>query len=153
MATTTGAGGSARQDQIQHYSKLLDQKYPGNLSGENVTLAMAYIIYMNNHLQANPRAVYLTVLARLAAFGKIPDAIKKGIQGVGTGVGQEVTGAEQGLKNPLDFLSMLTSGNLWIRVAEGIVGLALIIVGLAELGQGTPIGKAATTIGKAAMIL
>jgi hypothetical protein len=38
-----------------------------------------------------------------------------------------------------DFLSRLTSGALWIRVAEVAVGLLLIAVGIAELTKAVPL--------------
>jgi hypothetical protein len=45
-----------------------------------------------------------------------------------------------------DFLSRLTSGALWVRVGEVLVGLLLIAVGVARLTDAVPI---ATTIAKA----
>ena len=64
------------------------------------------------------------------------------------------------LPNPLtgvnaigDFFGRLTEASTWIRVAEVIAGIGLIIIGLAKLAAGTPVGRAATRAGKAAMIL
>lgn len=52
-----------------------------------------------------------------------------------------------------DFLSRLTSGNTWLRVAEVLLGGGLIIVALAKLASGTAAGQAAKKAGKAALIL
>lgn len=48
-----------------------------------------------------------------------------------------------------DFLSRLTSPNLWLRVAEIALGLVLIAVGIAKLTDAIPLAtKAAKTAGK-----
>lgn len=46
----------------------------------------------------------------------------------------------------LGFLKGLTARQLWVRVAEGVLGLALLLVAVAELGKGTGIGKAAKAV-------
>jgi len=43
-------------------------------------------------------------------------------------------------------LKGLTARQLWVRVAEGVLGLALLLVAVAELGKGTAIGKAAKVV-------
>lgn len=48
-----------------------------------------------------------------------------------------------------DFYSLakgLTARQLWVRVAEGVLGLALLLVAVAELGKGTGIGKVAKAV-------
>jgi len=51
------------------------------------------------------------------------------------------------------FFGALTQKNTWIRVAEVLLGAALLIIGLAKLASGTEAGKAATKIAtKAALI-
>lgn len=52
-----------------------------------------------------------------------------------------------------DFFNKLGSASTWIRVAEVLLGLGLLIVGVAKLASGTPVGQAAQTAGKAAAIL
>lgn len=52
-----------------------------------------------------------------------------------------------------DFFSRLTQASTWIRVAEVLLGLALITVGLAHIASGTAAGRAALKAGKAAAIL
>ena len=52
-----------------------------------------------------------------------------------------------------DFFQRLSQANTWIRVGEVLLGLALIIIGLAKLAEGTPLGHAALKAGKAAALL
>ena len=80
--------------------------------------------------------------------------IPKLLKGVASGIGQ-IPGAPQlgGLSAIGDFFSKLGQANTWIRVAEVLLGLGLIIVGMAKLGSGTAAGKAALKAGKAAAIL
>jgi hypothetical protein len=47
------------------------------------------------------------------------------------------------------FLANLSSGNLWLRLAEGAIGLILLAIGLSTLLKGTPAGDAAGTVTKA----
>jgi hypothetical protein len=68
-------------------------------------------------------------------------------------VGQAGASAASGVSGVTDFLTRLTQGNTWIRVAEVLLGLGLIIVGLAKLASGTAAGRAAVKAGKAAAIL
>jgi hypothetical protein len=86
-----------------------------------------------------------------------------------SGVGKGATGAvpyndyiNAGLpgSNPLsglsaigDFFSRLTEASTWLRIAEAVLGIGLIIVGLAKLAGDSAIGRAATKAGKAALIL
>lgn len=54
-----------------------------------------------------------------------------------------------------DFLSRLTSANLWIRVGEVVAGLILLGIGLNAMLKGKPlqvVTGAAGTVGKAAML-
>lgn len=62
-------------------------------------------------------------------------------------------GSVPGLSAIGDFFGRLAQASTWIRVAEVILGAGLIIVSLARLAAGTPVGQAAAKAGKAAMIL
>lgn len=64
-----------------------------------------------------------------------------------------VQGSLPGLAGIGDFFSRLSEGSTWIRVAEVIVGIGLIIAGLATVAKGTPIGQAAATAAKGAALL
>src|SRR6185312_5394892 len=61
---------------------------------------------------------------------------------VAQGAGTVASGAT----DYLGFLKGLTARELWVRVAEGVLGLALLLVAVAELGKGTGIGKAAKAV-------
>jgi hypothetical protein len=78
--------------------------------------------------------------------------------------GAAATGAENAYKtlvsNPLDFLrniaaffDKLSQASTWLRIAEFLLGAGLIIVGLAKLTAGTPVGKAAGNAAKAAALI
>jgi hypothetical protein len=45
-------------------------------------------------------------------------------------------------RNPTDFLNALSSRNTLMRLAEGALGILLIIAGIAKLADGTPVGSA-----------
>lgn len=62
-------------------------------------------------------------------------------------------GLGAGLADIGKFFHLLTEGSTWIRIAEAMLGLGLIIVGLAKLASGTAAGRAAARVGKAAAIL
>jgi hypothetical protein len=54
-----------------------------------------------------------------------------------------------GVKEIGEFFNALTQGNTWIRVGEGALGLLLLVVGVAAITRGTPIGSAIRTGAKA----
>lgn len=57
-------------------------------------------------------------------------------------VGKTVVGSVEGANTSLGFLQGLFTRANTIRLAEGILGVALILVAVAELGKGTAIGNA-----------
>lgn len=63
-----------------------------------------------------------------------------------------VTGALSNLAKSFSITGGPTSQNFWIRAAEFILGIGLIVVGLAHIASGTPVGQAAQTIAKAAKL-
>lgn len=81
-------------------------------------------------------------------------AVPKFLTGTARGIGQ-VPGAKtlSGLAAIGNFFNELGQANTWIRFAQVLLGLGLIIVGLAKLASGTAAGKAAIRAGKAAAIL
>ena len=54
----------------------------------------------------------------------------------------DLVNALQNAKSPLDFAKGLFTRHNAIRLAEGILGLVLVLVAVAELGKGTAIGNA-----------
>lgn len=80
-------------------------------------------------------------------------------QELGTGIGKAVgiaggvvTGVPAAAAKGAEKLSWqsiyseLTSRQLWIRVAEGVLGVLLIAIAVAEIGKGTPVGKLAKKV-------
>lgn len=57
------------------------------------------------------------------------------------GLGTQVTSAAKAT-GVSQFLGDLTSRNTLMRIGEGALGVALIIVGVAKLADGTPLGSA-----------
>jgi hypothetical protein len=51
------------------------------------------------------------------------------------------------------FLQSLTARSLWVRIAEGIIGGALIIIAVSKLAGDTSVGRAATKAGKVVRLL
>ena len=149
-STTTS---QADQKQIDHYASLLDKKYPGNLSGESVTLADDYRVYMAAHPEKNPKTVYDTIIYRLKMLGQVPKTIGDAIGAVGTATGQIGKGTVKGLNIPKDILGGLDLGSMMLRVGEVILGIVLIGVGIAKLtGADNVVSKAALSAGKLAML-
>jgi hypothetical protein len=68
-------------------------------------------------------------------------------------VGKAVGNPLSGLAAIGNFFNLLTQRQTLIRIAEGVIGLGLIVVGLAKLAEGTPIGKAAGTVARTARIM
>lgn len=67
---------------------------------------------------------------------------------VGTGVSNAVTQETglTGLASIGDFFGRLTEANTWIRALELILGVGLVIVGIAHAAAGTPAGRAAKRV-------
>lgn len=74
-------------------------------------------------------------------------------QGLGTAGNFAIQGASGAASAGQAFYSLLTGGSFWIRVFEGALGVALVVIAVAKLASGTPAGKAAMRVGKAAAIL
>jgi hypothetical protein len=76
----------------------------------------------------------------LAGVTAAPGVLQPGEVAAGAGT------AANAAPSVTDFLKGLTSRQLWVRLAEGVLGVALILVAVAELGKGTAIGKAAKAV-------
>jgi hypothetical protein len=93
-------------------------------------------------------------------MGPYPDkaAANAAVQAGGPAGTPPVTGPAPSL-NPLsgiaavgDFFGRLSQANTWIRVAEVLLGAALLIIGLAKLASGTQVGHAAAGLAKKAAL-
>lgn len=69
---------------------------------------------------------------------------------------QEATGSATGLAGLSsigDFFGRLTEGATWIRVLEMLLGVGLVMVGLAHAASGTPAGRTARRVATKAALL
>ncbi len=143
----------------ESYFQALFTKQWGSAAGA------AYAAYNKANPQNTPYVNAQYFLDLVVAQG-LDNAIQTAISTSGTALGAIPGAAAQGARNaardlnPLtginaigDFFNRLTKSNTWIRVAEVLLGLGLIVVGLAKIASGSPVGKAALKAGKAAAIL
>jgi hypothetical protein len=125
-----------------------------------------YVNAVTGTIQRQSNAALAAGLHAAGFLGPYTWAEAKGIAaGIGaTGAnnpgGAGATPTPTTLGNPLsgiaavgDFFQRLTQGATWIRVGEVLLGVALIIVGIAKLAIDTPAGKAALAIGSKAALL
>lgn len=145
-APAATAGGQAYT--LQQYAAQFDAKFPGRGAG-NAFLAYAAA---NPNLTAKQAS---SAFALMIAVEGLDKAIAAALAGSASLIGK--ADKIQGL-NPFQgwltgFLGNLTNAHTWERVAQVILGLGLIIVGLAKLASGTAVGKAAMKAGKAVKIL
>jgi hypothetical protein len=155
----------------------IDSKYPGggqqfiDWIRNNNTVPPPYKLNLNSRTfgpggfgSNNTAYAWFTTWFAQEVVGKgIATNLGKGIQGGAQLIPKALKGAAKGigdipgrniLTNPLEALgSFLTQRSLWIRVAEGILGGALVIVAVSKLGGESKIGRAATKAGKAAFLL
>lgn len=122
------------------------QTYTENLSGvdEKVLSGLGIHGYATEaQAQANPQSMN-DIQASLGGAN-----VLAGVSGSATNIptpGTVATGAgavASTAPDYLGFLKGLTSRELWVRIAEGVLGLALVLVAVAELSKGTPVGKIA----------
>lgn len=156
-AAPTGAGSFVSlNDQSESYYQAIFTQHWGAAAGK------AYAAYN----AANPSNTPYTN-AKLFEASVFAQGLAKAIAQAGGVVAQVPGAAAKGAANavstltsPLsgiaaigDFFQRLTQASTWIRAAEVLLGLGLIIVGLAELAKGTSVGRAAAKAGKAAALL
>jgi len=146
---------SRRQAQINANAITLDKQFAGLNRGRiGGGWGGDYIRYMAFHPNLDPNEVFYAVETALRnaelGLAAIPKTIGEAVGAVGKGTGQIVKGTGEGLKfaNPLQFLSLLTSRNLWFRVAEVTIGGTLVAVAVAHIFSNTETGKAAISVAK-----
>lgn len=66
--------------------------------------------------------------------------------GATTAAKKAAQGATYGLSDIGKFFANAGSRELWTRIAEGVIGVMLIIVVVARVGEGTPVGKLAKKV-------
>jgi hypothetical protein len=97
-------------------------------------------------------ATWLTGNALSTNLGTVTNALAKVPQAVATAAEKlpNVSNPLDFLSNIADFFSRLTQANTWLRLAEFVLGGALILVGVAHMAKGTPAGTAAAKAVKTA---
>lgn len=124
----------------------LDKKLLGNYTGK-VTVGGR-----SGYLRAGP----FTTKADVDAY------LKVGAQSTGTGIpglninpqgGFSVSNPLAGLSDIANFFDKLGQAHTWLRVAEVLLGLGLIAIGIAKMTNAVPIAtKAAKTLGAVAVL-
>lgn len=128
----------------EHYALLLEQQYPGWLSGEHRSLADAFIAYMKKHPNANPKTVYDTTVRQLNVIAHLGQTIGGQIATGATIIG--IAGPAAGIgvaKAAQDITHGFNLGNILMRIGEIVLGVVLIGVGVAKLtGAANVVSKA-----------
>jgi hypothetical protein len=114
------------------------------------------------HVTNGPEAVALEAtgwkafptLAAAQAFAS-QNPLKR-VGGAATGPAASAVSAARKVAAPFidlgQFLGNLANANLWVRVGQVVLGLALLTVGLAKLIEGTSVGDKAAGVAKFAML-
>lgn len=119
---------------VAHYALLLDEQFPGWLTGEHRSLSDAYIAYMQHHPGADPKKVYETTVRQLAVIAGLGQTIGGAIGTGATIIGKAGPAAGVGVaKASQDIFHGLNLGGLLMRVGEVVLGIVLIGVGLAKI--------------------
>ena len=133
---------------VSYYQSLIAGKY-GTAAGN------AYVAYAKGHPNLTPEQSGNNFLELILVEG-LDSAIQSGVNtGVAVDTGT-VAGAAKGAENAVNTLSpqqwldklgkLLTSRGTWVRLAEGVLGIALVLVAVAELGKGTQVGNLAKKV-------
>jgi len=144
----------------------IDQVYQAAISKGDTQLAQDWLVFANEFWPQHPTYSVQQVLDAFLAV-EVGKGLGKGISNVGTLVGSGVPNAAAKaaeslpkVSNPLtaiaDFFGALSQANTWIRVAEVVLGVVLLGVGLAHLtGTSNAISKVvgATPVGRVGKVL
>ena len=118
---------------VEHYALLLDQEFPGYLSGDKTkTMADLYIEYMQKHPKADAKKVYETTVSQLHAIAKLPGIIAGQIAVGATIIGDAGPAAGIGVNKAAQGIGVPGQGdwtNLVTRLAEFGIGAILLIIG------------------------
>jgi len=135
----TPSGGTTRT--VAQWAAYFDSKLPGKNAGKG------YTDYAAAHpgLTAGQSAVAFDLQISLKGVGK---AVSDAVSGLSkfTTAGAVAVGKATKPFSVNSFLGALTSRGLWIRIAEGSLGILLILVSVAKLAEGTQIGKLAKKV-------
>lgn len=103
----------------------------------NLSAAQAYTAWLLTSVGLTlPAAIAKSVIAGSAAAANL------GVKGAAdTGAAAGKVGSLPGISSVIDFLKDLSSRNTLQRLAEGTLGLVLILVGVSKLADGTAVGS------------
>jgi hypothetical protein len=129
---------------VAHYALLLDQKYPGWLSGENQSLSDAYVKYMREHPGKSAKDVYTVLVHQLNVIANLGKTVGNQIAVGATIIGKAGPAAGVGVaKASQDIFKGLNLANLIMRLGEIVLGIVLVGVGVAKItGAGNVVSKA-----------
>jgi hypothetical protein len=111
-----------------------------------------YVFTSTGTIQAQSDPVLALALKASGWIGPYTYAVAEQKIGQGTTVGQIAGSVTSDFAAVNKFLGQLGDKAVWVRVAEVIIGLALIIVGLDKALAGTPGGSAAHAVAKGAFL-
>jgi hypothetical protein len=132
----------------------------GAIIAKNGAVAgQAFLAFAAANPAYTPEEAALVFEADIAAKG-LATAIAEASGTLGTAIGQSAPADVGKAVSPIGtaissvpgFLSFITQRDFLIRVAEGVLGLALIVVAIAKLADGTAAGRAAGNIAKKAAL-
>jgi hypothetical protein len=136
--------GGSDSGTVSYYEGLIAAKW-------GVSAGDAYAAYAAAHPALTPEEAANDYIEIILAES-LGNALSAGITGGANVEGAAATGiAKGGIQavadlSPTNILNklwgILSSRGTWIRLAEGVIGGALILVAVAELGKGTAIGSA-----------
>jgi hypothetical protein len=147
---------SSRPAQVNSY-------YESFLASDGAAIANGWRVFAAAHPGLDVDTAAQEYANEVLAEG-LGRAVGAAASGTGSAFGQVTTGTAAGAENvekragsllsAVDavpkFLSMLTSGNLWMRVGEVLAGLILLGIGVNALFKGKPLSTVTTVAGKAA---
>ena len=139
----TPVGDASSSGTVVYYENLIAGKW-GYAAGE------AYVSYADANSQFTPRQAAEAYTEIIVSKG-LKTALTAGLGGSAEALGQipgaAAKGANQVYQNldPAQWLNKLgnffSSRSSWVRIAEGVLGLALVLVAVSHLAEGTAVGN------------
>lgn len=114
---------------------------PGNAANSNtgpfgIPPGGPWFVFPSGTIQRQSNPIAAEALTKVGWIGFPTQADAKAYADTLHSIGKTVTGA---VTSTSDFLSRLTDPNTWVRIAEVVLGLVLIAVGVAKLTNAVPV--------------